>query len=217
MLNSYITQVQRLLHDPKFQFWSQSELTDYINESRNRVAKDSRCLRVNVPSITTFTQGVEQYSIASLQAGLPPPYDSGYQIVDVMGVTVIWGNTRVRLAQLPPTRFDVMFRYWNSMQSRPVCFTKWGQLNIMIGPKPDTSYPADMDLALVPPPLVNDTTPEILAEPFTTPVKYHAAYLAKFREQSIGEANLFMQQYKRQLLTETVAWTQRVIPDPYSK
>ena len=39
-LSTYITQVQRLLHDPNAQFWSTSELTDYINEARNRVANE---------------------------------------------------------------------------------------------------------------------------------------------------------------------------------
>jgi len=44
-LSSYITEVQRLLHDANSVFWSTQELTDYINDARERVARDTGCLR----------------------------------------------------------------------------------------------------------------------------------------------------------------------------
>lgn len=44
-LNAYVTQVQRLLHDSNAQFWSVSELTDYINEARIRLVRDTGCYR----------------------------------------------------------------------------------------------------------------------------------------------------------------------------
>ena len=44
-LNSYITEVRRLLHDANGNFYSDSELTDYINGARERVARDTGCLR----------------------------------------------------------------------------------------------------------------------------------------------------------------------------
>jgi hypothetical protein len=44
-LSSYITEVQRLLHDANSVFWSTSELTDYINNARERVVRDTGCLR----------------------------------------------------------------------------------------------------------------------------------------------------------------------------
>lgn len=44
-LNSYITEVRRLLHDANGNFYSDSELTDYINSGRERVARDTGCLR----------------------------------------------------------------------------------------------------------------------------------------------------------------------------
>lgn len=44
-LNGYITEVRRLLHDANGNFYSDSELTDYINSGRERVARDTGCLR----------------------------------------------------------------------------------------------------------------------------------------------------------------------------
>jgi hypothetical protein len=217
-LSTYITQVRRLLHDPNGQYWSDSELTDYINEARNRVCKDSRCLRQQIVNLVTLQQGFEQYTLASVQA-LPAFTNSysGYTIIDVMGINILWGSTRIKLAYLPWTRFDVQFRYWNNMQSRPICYSRLGSLSVYIGPTPDTTYQSDWDLALIPPPLTSDSTPEPIPEPFTTTIKYYAAHLAKFREQALGESDLFAKMYVSKLKQEASAFMMRIIPDPYAK
>ena len=44
-LNTYITQVRRLLHDANGNFYSDSQLTDYINSARERTVRDTGCLR----------------------------------------------------------------------------------------------------------------------------------------------------------------------------
>lgn len=213
-LSTYITQVRRLLHDPSGQYWSDSELTDYINDARNRVCKDTRCLRQQIVNFVTLTQGTEQYQLSSLTM---PTALTGYTIIDVMGINILWGSTRIKLAYLPWTRFDVQFRYWNNMLSRPVCYSRLGSLSVYIGPLPDTSYQSDWDVALIPPALVSDSSPEPIPEPFTTPVKYYASYLAKFREQAMAEAEMFKKMYASQIKTESVAFQMRIIPDPYAK
>ncbi len=44
-LAGYITEVRRLLHDANGNFYSDSELTDYINGARDRLVRDTGCLR----------------------------------------------------------------------------------------------------------------------------------------------------------------------------
>ena len=215
VLSTYITQVQRLLHDTNAQYWSTAELTDYINEARNRLCKDTRLLRQLATNIT-LTAGQEQYPVSTIQAALPS-YLTGYTIVDIMGITIYWGNTRIKLGYLPWSRFDAQFRYWQTMQSRPVCYSRQGIVNVYVGPIPDQNYVSDWDVSLIPPPLTSDSTPEPIVEPWTGAVKYYAAYLAKFREQAMGEANLFKQMYEQHVLMETKSWQNRVIPDPYVK
>jgi hypothetical protein len=218
VLSTYILQVRRLLHDLNVQYWTDSELTDYINEGRNRVCKDTRCLRVQIPSLVTLTQGTEQYSLSTIQASSAFTTNwNGYSIIDVMGINILWGTTRIKLAQLGWDRFDAQFRYWSSMQSRPVCYTRMGSLNIYIGPQPDQSYVSDWDVALQPPVLSSDTTPEPIPDPFTTPVKYYAAKLAKFRAQAIGESDMFSKMYVAQVKTEAVAFMGRYIPNFYAQ
>jgi hypothetical protein len=57
--SDYVTQVQRLLHDANAQFWSVSELEDYINEARIRTVKDTGAYR-QVQTVF-FSTGVEVY------------------------------------------------------------------------------------------------------------------------------------------------------------
>ena len=58
MLNTYLLKVQRLLHDPAYQFWGQADLVSYINEARQQVAMEGQCIRVlprTSGPITTIT------------------------------------------------------------------------------------------------------------------------------------------------------------------
>ena len=44
-LTDYLTQVENLLHDTSNVFWTTQQLTNYINEARERTVRDTGCLR----------------------------------------------------------------------------------------------------------------------------------------------------------------------------
>jgi len=44
-LDNYLTQVEYLLHDSNNNFWTQPQLTGYINEARSQLVRDTGCLR----------------------------------------------------------------------------------------------------------------------------------------------------------------------------
>jgi hypothetical protein len=50
VLDAYITQVQRLLHDPNATYYPTSDLTAYINTARGQIAAEGQCVRVLLPS-----------------------------------------------------------------------------------------------------------------------------------------------------------------------
>ncbi len=50
MLNKYLQRTQRLLHDPTNQYWTQSDLTAFINEARGQIAAEGQCIKVLPPS-----------------------------------------------------------------------------------------------------------------------------------------------------------------------
>ena len=274
-LSSYLTQVQRLLHDANNNFYSQQQLTDYINEARERVCRDTGALRtlqisatpiggngqaaipyqtntavtagqyvfsniftyqvtgsgttgssappypgtLTFPPSTPFTNGtatLQYYGPAEIipYAALP----QGIQTLDVLNLNIYWGNSRIPLRYLPWTNFNAQLRYWQNYVGRPVCFSIYGQSQIYIGPVPDQSYAVDLDTVMLPTALTlsaPDATDPINA-PYTTPVAYYAAYKAKFKEQSYGEAEIFKQQYDRQVQAVLNSVFTRRIPDPYS-
>jgi len=275
-LSSYLTEVQRLLHDANAVFWSTSELTDYINDARERVVRDTGCLRTlqvtstplsntgvvakswanglqvatgdfvfsNVfiyqvisggqlatdaapypsanyvfPPSTTFTNGTAtlQYStpaeIISL-AALP----NGIQTLDVLNVTLYWGNSRIPLRYLPWSNFNAQLRYWQNYVGRPICFSTYGQGQLYIAPVPDQSYAIEVDTVILPQPL-NINTPtvtDVIVDPYTTPVAFYAAYKAKYKEQSYGEAEIYKQEYAKHVQAVLNSTYTRRIPDPYS-
>lgn len=67
-LTEYINQTRRLLHDANAQYWSDAELTDDINQARNRIALDSGSVR----TLYNFflSQGQEFYPYQGALANL---------------------------------------------------------------------------------------------------------------------------------------------------
>jgi len=274
-LSSYITEVQRLLHDANSVFWSTSELTDYINDARERVARDTGCLRTLQITATpisntgvaatiwtagaTVTAGqfifnnifIYEVTVGGVLDSTPPPYpDSGYTFppstpfangtatlqysgpaeiipyatiatgttLDILNVNIYWGNSRLPLRYLPWSNFNAQLRYWQNYVGRPVCFSVYGQNTIYIGPVPDQAYVVEIDSTILPTalslssPNVNDQ----IQDPYTTPVAFYAAYKAKYKEQSYGEAEIYKQEYNKQVQAVLNSVYTRRIPDPYS-
>ena len=275
-LSSYLTEVQRLLHDANAVFWSTSELTDYINEARERVVRDTGCLRTlqitntplsstgvvaipwsngltvtagqfifsnifiyqvtvggvlnsdaapyptgsaTFPPSTPFTNGTAtlQYSsnceIISL-AALP----NGIQTLDVLNVTLYWGNSRIPLRYLPWSNFNAQLRYWQNYVGRPICFSTYGQGQLYIAPVPDQSYAIEVDTVILPSALSTSTpnVVDVIVDPYSTPVAFYAAYKAKYKEQSYGEAEIYKQEYAKHVQAVLNSTYTRRIPDPYS-
>jgi hypothetical protein len=213
-LSTYITQVQRLLHDTNANFWPVSELTDYVNDGRNRIAQDTKCLRQLATTIA-LTAGTELYDIQSMLATATPPVTQ--TVIDVLGISLYWGNSRYKMNYMPFTQLDAYARAWQLYQDRPVIFSRMGGTNVYVAPIPDQNYNTDWDVAILPPAMVNSTDTEVIPPPFTDPVQYWAAFRAKFKEQALAESKMFKDEYNRQGLAAARAFMTRVIPNPYQQ
>lgn len=207
-LNTYITQCQRLLHDANQSFWPTTELTDYVNSARAKVASVTGCLRY-LDTGLSLTANVESYAFSSLTQGA--------STIDVWGVTVIWGNERISLQYKPWTEFTAFLRPWTQFQQVPFVWTKYGSNTIYVGPKPDQTYSTEIDCILVPNTLIDNTTVEQLIYPFTEAVPYYACYLAKYKEQSYGEAQIFLREFGMKLREAVTSSQMRRIKDIYAR
>ena len=205
LLSSYITEVRRLLHDANGNFYSDSELTDYINEARTRLVRDTGVLRT-LQSVT-LPQNSETLSFSALPNGI--------NTLDVLNINLYWGNTRIPLRYLAWTDFNAQLRYWQNYVGRPVGFSMYGQQTIYFGPVPDQNYQLDVDTVIMPNALTSNSSVEQIPDPYTSPVAFYAAYKAKFKEQSFGESQIFKQEYQRQVQSVLNSTFTRRMPNPY--
>jgi len=208
--SGYIAEVRRLLHDATGVFWTDTELTDYINSARERVVRDSGCLRYLAPSSATYN--VETLALSSIAL---PTY--GQSILDVLNINLYWGNSRIPLRYLAWTDFNSQLRYWQNYTGRPVGFSLYGMNTIYFGPVPDQTYQIELDCIVLPVALTSDSQTEPILAPFAGPVKFYAAYLAKYKEQSYGEAEIYKSEYMKQMQSAIASTMTRRLPTPFSQ
>lgn len=209
VLSNYISTTRALLHDANGTMWTDAELTAHINTGRNKVALDTACLRsLQTVSLSAST---ETYSIQTVTALTT-------RAIDVLNITVLWGNQRVPLIQMVWTEFNANMRVWQNFQNMPAAYSKYpGTLGtIYIGPVPNATYSSEWDVLYIPTALVDDTTVDPLNYPFYEPVPYYAAYCAKFKQQAYGEAMLYEQQYKQKAYSAIQSTFTRVLPNVYA-
>jgi len=207
-LNGYITECRRLLHDANANFWTDDELTDYINQARQRLVRDSGCLRSYQTTIAYTNQEVYQFTA----------FPQGANTMDIININVIWGNTRIPLRYLPWTQFNAELRFWQNYVGRPIAFSMYGPTSFYLAPVPDQNYSMELDTVILPTDLTlaAPNTADEIPEPWTTPVAFYACYKAKFKEQSYGEAEIFKQEYVRQAQSVLATTYTRRMPNPYS-
>lgn len=192
-LDTYTTLTRRLITDPNGQYWSPQEITDDINQARVRIAADTKCLRQLVTGINLVANQEIYPIVATINGGTPP--NLGLQVIEIIGVTIYWGNMRVKCQNRSFTEQDAKLRLYQNYITRPGSLAIQGGNNAWLNPMPDQSYVSDWDVVLVPTPLTSSSSPEVLPVVFQTPVPFWAAHLAKFSEQSINESNIFYNKY----------------------
>lgn len=204
-LSGYITQTRRLLHDVNANFWTDAELTDYINDGRNTLVRDTGCNRVLQSH--TAPASVETISFSALP--------QGDKTIDVINVNLYWGNSRIPLYYLAWTDFNAQLRYWQNYTGRPIAYSMYGAKQLYIGPSPDQSYVMEFDTVVEVDPMVNGSDVETLPAPFIEAIPFFAAYMAKYQEQSYGEAEIFDQQYNKHVREILGSTFTRRLPTPY--
>jgi len=173
----------------------------------------------NYPPSTQFTDGTCGLTYVGNVEQIPySTLPQGANTLDILNVNLYWGNSRVPLNYLPWTDFNARMRFWQNYIGRPEAFSIYGQNTIYIGPIPDQIYQLEIDTVILPTDLTlsNPVVPDTIQDPYTSCPQFYAAYLAKYYEQSFGEAEIFKQEYinhARSVLNTTFT---RRIPSAYS-
>jgi hypothetical protein len=204
-LSDYITECRRMLHDANGNFYTDAELTDYINQGRTRLVRDTGCLRTYQTSTVAANQEIVTTS------SLP----SGTSTLDILTFNLIWGSTRIALRYMPFTEFNAQLRYYQSYTGRPIAYSMYGQTNIYLGPVPDQTYTIELDTVVMPTALSTASPTETIPEPYTSPVPFYACHKAKYKEQAYGESEIFAQEYTKQVKAVLASVFTRRITTPY--
>ena len=293
-LQTYITLTRRLLHDANANFWTDQELTDDINNGRNRLIRDTGVNRVIQNTAAIYNQelysfdnsagtisgvlvtnpgsGYTSAPTVSFSSGAAAAYATisqtgeygsnaagsisnvvvtnaglgyttaptvsfsggggtgaaaqafltgmpkGLLTMDIININLYWGNTRIPLRYLPWTQFNAELRFWQNYVGRPIAYSMYGPNSFYLSPVPDQNYAIEVDTVVRPDDLVALSDPEInIPQPWQDPVPYYAAHIAKYKEQSYGEAELFKNQYLSKVQNVLSSTFTRRMPDPYSR
>jgi hypothetical protein len=197
-LDNYNLKTRRILTDGNKQYWSDPDITDYVNEARVRVASDTKALRQLITDIT-LPANQEAYNIVETVNG-GCPANLGTYVIEILSVTIIWGSsTRVICQNRAFSEQNAKLRIWKNYYSRPGSLAMLGANVCYINPAPDQDYPSEWDVVIVPRPLESDSDIEVLPVVFQRCIPWYAAHLAKYQEQSISESTIFYQKYGEEL------------------
>lgn len=112
-------------------------------------------------------------------------------VLDILSITVLWGNLRIMFGWQPFTMFQAICRAYTNQQDVPSIFTMHqGIKQFFLFQIPDQSYTMEMDFVTLTSPLVNitDIDTQIVA-PFDDAVQLYAAHLCMASLQNQQMAN----------------------------
>jgi hypothetical protein len=210
VLTAYLTATQELLENPvpSPPLYATTDLINYVNEAREQIAGEGECIVGLAQGSLTNAVPAYSFSIFSSFSALTP---GGTALTGIQGVLTIRQLSIVNAAGTVNTTLATrpwfwMERYWlNSgaaiASGQP---REWGQLGrgangtFSIGPAPVAgNFPhINADCALLPIPLVDDTTPEAIPVPWQDAVPFYAAYKALLSAQRRDDANQMFQRFE---------------------
>jgi hypothetical protein len=115
--------------------------------------------------------------------------------LDVVRMAITWGSTKATMKWAPFSLFSAKYRQSVGMQGRPFCWSDYGANQVYVALSPDQTYPVEFDSVVSPADLTGSTTDPIIVN-YQTPIKYYAAAMAKFFDQSYGEGAVFQKRYE---------------------
>lgn len=187
-LTAYIAQTRRLLNDESAQFYSDADLTVYINLARGQIAIQTACLLATGTAVVTANP-------VGLGALVGP---TGYlQAINVRSVsTVNTDGSRTLLEGRPWQWFNTYYLNGPLVTGTPTVWASFDQGvlgNFYVSPIGPATL--SVEATWTPAVLVDDTTVEALSYPWTDCVPYFAAYLALMSAQREDDGQRLMSLY----------------------
>jgi hypothetical protein len=222
MLANYITETQNLLNDTQGQFFKLPTLTNYINRARRRICAVSGCLRIIPPGAQTIPNQ-EVYSFAAWNPLVQEIMPAAQSVLAcrslAVGIGGRWqqdptsqqwiiagGSWKPLWRRLVWTDFQARFRIYGrtflGTISEPGYYAQYGEGptgSLYLAPIPTQSLPIEVDLTVIPSPLLTDNDPDPIPYPWTDAVSYWAATLCLLQQQRREDAAAMAQLFNSDL------------------
>jgi hypothetical protein len=232
MLAHYIAETQNLLNDSQGQFFSLPTLTNYINRARRRIAYASGCLRAVPPGIQTGpNQEVYRFSdwTPLVQASMVGVQSVLFCRSVSIGIGGKWEDGRIVGGSWKPmwrrvtwTDFQARFRIYGGTFIGTISEPGWwAQLNsgpigsIWLAPIPQQRQPMEVDLTLIPTPLLTDNDPDPIPYPWQDAVAYWAATMCLMQQQRAQDAKAMADLFNTELPSMAAVVCPQFIASPY--
>ena len=204
-LQNYLDQTRRIVHDANATYWSDANLTAYINQAIKQRDWDSG-QNSTIQSVS-LTIGQGSYVINAA------PFLTS--TISVTGIILINGNFRYQMAQVSYSELMSLYQPYQGYTNTPVAFAYHGAVTVFVAPAPQIAYVTEWDTLQASADLVNLSEPDPLPYPWTDPVPYLAAHFAKIEIQQGNEADAFLQQYYARLNSLTGGVRGQSTAQPY--
>lgn len=188
-LGFYLLGAKRLLNERGGIYYGKTddpnELRDNINEARRRVAFDAKLFR-RIESFT-INENITIYS-------LPTITNMVASSMNIFRIYATNNGITYPLGQYSYT--DLMTKFLGSTaKSFPQAWAPIDQTKFRIGPIPNTTYSAELDIVTLPDDITDEAAADTILFPYADCVKYWAAYIAYARDKAYMEATNMLQRY----------------------
>jgi len=205
-LSEYLLNTRRLVRDANAQYWSDAELTTYINWAMKQRDRDSLMNRSIQTTDLTIDQNLYQFNASPFNVST----------IDVLSIIVLYGNMRVRLEERVYEEAASLYQPTSSYSGLPTVFAKFGANQVYIAPMPNQAYEAEFDTAVVATDLTVAADADPLPYPWTDPVPFLAAHFARYSLQQYDEAEAMMKAYNDRMTGIFAGARSQMVPYPYS-
>lgn len=134
--------------------------------------------------------------------------------LDILGINCTWGNAKFSMKWKVWSEFSAILRQQVGMQGRPWTWSGYGESAFYVALIPDQTYGVEIDSVVSPADLTGAAVDPISVS-YQTPIKYYAAYRAKYFDQSYGESAMFHKAYEEGVVRTINQVFTRRIPNIY--
>lgn len=174
----HLAVLRRLLHDPDDRYWPEADKIAYISEAVKR--RDLLTGQNRVLLSVNLVAGTNSYSMTT--AG-------NARVFDVIGIQLTFGGVTMVLDNLSYTDLAAQWlSFTSTYRDIPRAWARHGASNVIFGPIPGIAYATVWDCSTYSADLDSTDDSDPLPYPYTEPVPFYAAALAKFNERQYDEA-----------------------------